>query len=107
MKLRYLAVSLFFAGSLVAGQAAAPDDYKPSEVQSLKLQVKQKDVLLAQAAAQKATEVFQQSLAALSEEAENVKKENNWPKELTFDVNNLKFAKPVPPVKTKPETEKK
>ena len=82
------------------GQEKAKE-YKPTEIQLLKLQNKQKDALLAkqrleslQAAIQATQKEFQDGLKALTDEAEAVKKENNWPKETQFDPNTVQFSEP-------------
>ena len=79
--------------------------YEPSEVQALRLQVKQRDAQIAQIAFQQAQVQFQQALAELNREADRIKTENKWPKDLVFKPETLKFeAPPSPPhpASTKP-----
>jgi hypothetical protein len=81
---------------LAIPQGQEEKKYEPTEVQSLRLQVKQKDTQLAQIA-------FQRALGALYEEASKVKKENNWPNELVINPDTLTFSMPPKP----PEQKKK
>jgi hypothetical protein len=83
------------------GQQAPPVGarYAPSEVQSLRLQVRQKDAQIAQNALEKAQLRFQQTLVDLQAEAERIKTENKWPKDTQFDPNNLVFNEPPTPSK--------
>jgi len=73
--------------------------YAPTEVQSLRLQVRQKDALLAKAALEQAQRQFQQALTDLMTEGEKVKRENKWPDETQFDPNQLVYS--APPAKEK------
>lgn len=66
--------------------------YQPTEVQSLRLQVAQKNAQLAQAALQQAQRNFQDAFAALNAEAEKVKAEEHWDAKVTFDPDKLTFA---------------
>jgi hypothetical protein len=79
-----------------------PKEFKLSEVQTLRLQNKQKDALLLkqrldalQAEMQSTQKSFQESLKALTEEGEKVKTENGWPKETAFEPNTLTFSDPT------------
>jgi hypothetical protein len=85
--------------------AAAPavKELKPTELQSLRLQVKQKDALLAkqryealQSILQQAQKDYTDGLKALTDEAEKTKVENGWPKDTQFEPNTLAFT-PAPP----------
>jgi hypothetical protein len=76
--------------------------YQPTEIQLLKLQNKQKDAVIAkqaldalQAQITNQQKAFQEALKSLNDEAEAIKKENSWPKELTFDPNNVVFTEPA------------
>jgi len=78
-----------------------PKEYKPTEIQLLKLQNKQKDAVIAkqqrdalQEALHTADEHFQNALKALNDEAEKVKTEQGWPKELQFSPNDLSYTEP-------------
>jgi hypothetical protein len=72
-------------------QDGTPKPLVPTEIQSLRLQVKQKDALLAKNLLEQAQANFQKSLTALQEEGEKVKTENGW-KDVTFDPNQLTFT---------------
>jgi len=83
----------------------------PTEVQSLRLQVKQKDAIIAraelqadQAKLQSDQAKFQAALAELQAEGARVKVENKWDPKVTFDLEKLTFTAPAP--ETKPETAK-
>lgn len=69
----------------------------PTEVQTLRLQVRQKDALLAKQALDAAQAQFQAALKELSAEAERVKTEQHWDKGVTFDFQTLAFTPPAPP----------
>lgn len=101
MKLKYLAIGVLFASGLMA-QTVSPEKFTPTEIQGLRLQIKQKDAQLAQQDMQNATVRFQQALAALQSEGERVKTENKWDKEVVFNPNNLEFAKPPVVTNNKP-----
>ena len=73
--------------------------YQPTEIQLLRLQVKQRDaqiaqrdLALAQQAVQTAQDKFQQALNNLNTEADRVKSENHWPEKVTFDMNSVSFS---------------
>jgi predicted lipid-binding transport protein (Tim44 family) len=90
----------------VAGSATGEARYTPTEIQSLRLQVKQKDALLAkqqlealQAAFQQVQQRYQDNLKALTDEGEKVKVENAWPKDTQFNPNDLTYAAAPVPVK--------
>jgi hypothetical protein len=86
-KIGVVAVMVLLAGSVVA---QAPAKYAPSEVQLLKLQVRQKDAQLAQVAAQ-------QAYTALLSEAAAVKRENKWDDKVIFNPESLTFTDPPAP----------
>lgn len=101
-----MVVGVVIALLLIAGVIAlpqAPPSYKPSEVQLLRLQVKQRDGWLAQRDMIEAQRRYQQAVAALLAEGETVRKENGWPDALKFDPDKIEFA--VPPVRTTPPIE--
>lgn len=94
-----IVVGLLFAaaGALAWAQSApTPQSPKaafvPSEVQVLRLQVRQRDAKLAQVVAQEAQARFQQAVGELMGEAERVKQDNSWPKTLQFNPDTLAFA---------------
>ena len=111
----FLLTLVFMVGCLV-GQVLGQDKpkFQPTEVQSLRLQVKQKDAQLAQrdlsdacgggpgAPLGRLQQAFQQAFTNLTGEAEKIKQENKWPTSTQFDPNTLQFAeppKPAPPPK--------
>jgi hypothetical protein len=76
--------------------------YVPTEVQTLRLQNKQKDAIIAkqnvdalQVAFQQAQTKFQEAIKALGDEGEKVKQEQSWPKDLQFNVNDLTYTEPA------------
>src|SRR6267378_483908 len=82
-----LGIGLSLWGALgLRAEAQAPTPpssvkYEPTEVERLRLEVKQKDAQLAQVQLQRAQQAFQQSLALLDEEAGKVKAAHpDWPK---------------------------
>jgi hypothetical protein len=114
-----LACTLGFLGSWSAGlileaqtvqsKPPAPSVYVPSEVQLLRLQVKQRDALLAQQELLRAQAQYQNALAALNAEADKVKLDNKWPATLTFDPGTVTFNEPpapAMPAAPKPEDKK-
>ena len=70
--------------------------YPLSEIQTLRLQVKQKDAQIAQQNVFVAQQSFSAALKALKEEAEKVRIENKWPAEVQFSPEQLVFADSVP-----------
>ena len=72
-------------------------EYKPTEVQSLRLQVMQRDAQLLQAQLQNVQRQFQEKVSELMSTANKFKLENGWPPETTFDPDKLTFS--APPVK--------
>ena len=102
-------VALLVAGVLRSrGQTPTPPSkYQPTEVQSLRLQVAQKNAQLAQVALQQAQRNFQDAFAALNAEAAKVKAEQKWDDaKVTFNADTLTFAdapvKPPAPEAKKP-----
>jgi hypothetical protein len=87
-------IGLLIGAGVLLGQEKPT--YQPNETQSLKLQVKQRDTLLAQKDLQMAQQRFQAALNDLNAEAEQVKVENHWPKEVTFAPDTLAFSAPAP-----------
>ena len=89
-KLVLLTILVF--GVLAAfGQDGAPK-LVPTEIQSLRLQLKQKDALLAKRTLEDAQTAFQKALTDLQSEGEKIKTDNNWPKDTQFDPNTLQFS---------------
>jgi hypothetical protein len=104
MKLKYLAVGFLLASGLVATETTKT--FTPTEVQNLRLQVKQRDAQIAQRDMVAAQEKFQNFLATLQSEGEKVRLENHWPDTVKFDPNTLGFTEstptPVPATVPKP-----
>ena len=85
----------------LAMQDGKPLAFQPNEVQSLRLQVKQKDAQLAQRELQltqqaltNAQEKFQKALKELTDEGEAIKKANNWDAKVTMNPDTLAFSLP-------------
>lgn len=101
MKKAILFVLIIAASVAVSAQEAAKK-YEPTEIQSLRLQVKQKDAILAQqsiASAQQAVTLAQQNftkaIEEMNAEAETIKKANKWPETVQLNPQTLAFeAKP-------------
>jgi len=96
-----LGIGLSLWGALgLRAEAQAPTPpssvkYEPTEVERLRLEVKQKDAQLAQVQLQRAQQAFQQSLALLDEEAGKVKVAHpDWPKGVQFSPDTLTFTGP-------------
>jgi len=90
-------------------QDKPPTAFTPTEVQALRLQVKQKDAQLAQQAMSAAQANFSKALLDLNAEAERVKSEQHWNKDVTFNPNDLSFSAPAPapvPAVAKPAEKK-
>ena len=77
---------------LIAAALGQQKEYKPTEVQSLKLQLRQRDAQLAQVALREAQSNFQQKVKDLMEEGVQVRKDNSWPDNVTMDPDRLTFA---------------
>lgn len=65
--------------------------YVPSELQLLKLQVKQRDAQLSQQALRAAQQSFQAAVNDLMAEAERVRVENKWPSTVQLNPDSLTF----------------
>ena len=89
---RFLAFFLLACAGLMAAQSAP--ELKPSEVQMLRLEVKQKTALLAQRDVNDAQTRFNQALTELQDEAKKVEEENKWT-DAQFNPQDLTF-KPMP-----------
>lgn len=90
-----LVISILAAAGVISiGNAVAQEihSFKPTELQTLRLQVKQLQAQTAQKDLFIAQQNFQAALKTLNDEADKVKAENNWPKETGFDANALTFA---------------
>jgi hypothetical protein len=72
---------------------AEAESYTPTEVQSLKLQLRQRDAQIAQKDLQMYQQRFQQAINDLQAEAEQIKRDNKWAADVAFDMGTLTFAK--------------
>jgi hypothetical protein len=91
MKLR-LIIGVFGAMAVGTVGADEPVKYEPTEIQSLRLQVRLKDVQLAQ-------ERYQVAVKDLLNEAAAIKVEQKWPKEVFFDAATMTFQPPKTVIK--------
>ena len=99
-----ICVSAFVSSVVAQDKPPAPPTLTPTEVQSLRLQVRQRDAVIAKVQLDAAQQKFQAALKDLSDEAERVKSENKWDKTVAFDVNSMSFtavAKDAAPAKDK------
>lgn len=90
--MRFLIIFVLAATTL--GAQSTQPDLKPTEVQQLRLEVKQKTAMLAQRDVTDAQTRFNQALGDLQDEAKKVETENGW-KDMQFDPQALTF-KPMP-----------
>lgn len=79
------------------GKAQAPATYKPTEVQQLRLQVKQRDAWLAQRDAIEAQRRYQQAVGELNALGEAIRMENGWPESVVFNPDKVEFSQTPPP----------
>jgi len=86
--------ALLLSALAALAQDGHPAGLVPTEVQSLRLQVKQKDALLAKNLLEQAQSNFQKALNDLKDEGDRVKSENGW-KDAQFDPSTLQFT-PAP-----------
>lgn len=87
-----LGVLFLSALTLNSQEPKAPPSYTPTEIQSLRLQVKQKDTLLAVKILQEAQANFTNMKMSLMNESDSVIKENKWPQDLIFNPDTLQFS---------------
>ncbi len=85
---------LFFVLATASMAQSTQPELKPTEVQQLRLEVKQKTAMLAQRDVTDAQTRFNQALGELQDEASQVEKANGW-KDVQFDPQALTF-KPMP-----------
>ena len=90
------AAVLLLPAAFVWGQATAPapSKYEPTEIQRLRLEVKQRDAKLAQRDLADAQARFQAAVAALMAEGDAVREANGWPKDVALNPDTLTFAEP-------------
>lgn len=92
MKLRSLIVPSLLLTTLLAAQDVAKNDYKPSEVQTLKLQLAQKDAIIAKQAKDFADTNFNNAYSKLQAAGQQVIEDNKWPRDLLFNPDQLSFT---------------
>ena len=91
-----LSIAVFLiaiGGSLSIAQDGKPKSFTPTELQTLRLQVKQKDALLAKNLLEQAQNNFLKALSDLQAEGDKVKQENGW-KDVSFNPSDLTFSVP-------------
>jgi uncharacterized protein YlxW (UPF0749 family) len=76
--------------------------YELTEVQKLRLQVRQKDAQLAQIQVSIAQSAFQKTIDDFNAETKAIEKENSWPETLQLNPQTLQFTEPPPPPKPAP-----
>lgn len=97
-----LGVLLLSALTLNSQEPKAPPSYTPTEIQSLKLQIKQKDTIIALKNLQEAQANFTSVRMSLMNESDSVIKENKWPQDLIFNPDTLQFSEnPKAPIPAK------
>lgn len=69
-------------------------DFVPTEMQRLKLENLQLKAKLAQADQAKAQAKFQGAVSELYSYSNDVRAENKWGEEVTFDIDSLKYSGP-------------
>jgi uncharacterized protein with von Willebrand factor type A (vWA) domain len=97
-KLIFVIFALFVICSASASRAEEKK-FAASVEQTQRLKIKQLEV-------QVAFNAYQGAIRALADEAEGVKRENNWPADLMFSMQTLEFN-PPPPKAPAPMPEKK
>lgn len=80
-------------------KAQEKKEYKLTEVQLLRLQVKQKDAQIAQVRFQASQQAFQAAINDLQAEASKVKEQNQWDKDVVFNADALTFSEAPKPAK--------
>jgi len=100
------ALSLFMAFRPSLEARAADKEYKLTEIQKLRLQVKLDAAKEAQTQMQIAQSQFNQAINAFNDQVLATKKENNWPDTLKIDPQTLTFMEPPPEPKAPTEAPK-
>lgn len=95
----------------------ATGKYEPTEIEKLRLQVDQKDAIIAfqkmqaiQKQYQDQQGIYSNAVAKLSQTANDIRKAHGWSDKVTFNMQTLTFEPPAPappPEKKKPEAPKK
>jgi hypothetical protein len=92
-----IAIGLFIVMLVNVFAEDSPNSYQPTEIQHLRLEVKQREVQLAQKDFFIAQQNLNMSLKALNDEAARVKIENKWPDGLVFNQEKLSFTEELKP----------
>jgi uncharacterized protein HemX len=101
-KIAVLVLAILGIFGVIAAQQTGKT-YTPNEVQMLRLQLKQKEALLAQRDLQEANRRFQTAVGDLQAEAEKIKTDQKWPKTVVFNPDTLTFTELAPvPAPAKP-----
>jgi len=96
-----ITVALLLACVAVFGQTNPPQtDYKPSEVQMLRLQLAQEKAKNAELLLTQAQQQYQAAIGNLSSEGEKIKTENKWPPTVQLNFQTLAFSAPPKPPPT-------
>ena len=103
--MKALALGALLLGSFAFAQGTSTD-FKPSEVQSLRLQVKIKDAQLAQKESAEAQQKLQSAIQSVNQEVESIKTENKWPAGVNYNFQTQTFTAPPPPPAEKPAEKK-
>jgi hypothetical protein len=93
----FAAIAVLMGIFAVFTRAQAPLTYKPTEIQELRLQVRQRDAWLAQRDFRDAQIRYQQAVSQFQAEAEAIKKENGWPDGVKFNPDELSYAEAPAP----------
>lgn len=93
---------LLLTWGIASCQSSKTPEYKPSETQMLRLQVKQSQAQTKKVLRDQAQAEFNAAYGALMDEANAVKKENKWPTETLVDPDKLQFSAPPKPIPNPP-----
>lgn len=112
-----IAVLIFAVLGGLLLSCSASGKYEPTEIEKLKLQVDQKDAIIAfqnmqaiQKQYQDQQGIYNKAVAALSQTVNDIRKAHGWSDKVTFNMQTLTFEPPAPappPEKKKPEAPKK
>lgn len=97
-----LAALLIGSAKIVSCQTAKAPEYKPTDMQILRLQLKQAQAQTKKLQLNQAQAEFNAAYGALMDEANAVKKENKWPTETLVDPDKLLFSAPPKPIPNPP-----
>lgn len=103
-KYTWALIGFLFLCSGLLGQK--PSEYKPTEVESLRLQVAQKDAIIAQQQMQQVQQAYQSAIDKLHTEAEKIKADHKWPETVKFNDQAITFYEVPKAEPAKPEAKK-